>query len=187
MVIDEQEAVARLSRGEVVAIPTDTVYGVAVAVRVPGATAALFALKERPTDVALPVLITDVSDADAYATFTPDGALLAERYWPGALTVVGTRTDVSRDWDLGGDGETIGLRCPDDDRVRQITRIVGPLVTTSANKHGERPCTSAAQVMSLFAALPVFDGGICDGEPSTVIDATQTPVRVLRPGAIAID
>ena len=186
MLIDEGEAIARLSQGEVVAIPTDTVYGVAVAVRAPGSTAALFALKERPADVALPVLITDVSDADAYATFTNEGALLAERFWPGALTVVGIRTDASRGWDLGGDGQTIGLRCPDDDRVRQITRMVGPLVTTSANKHGERPCTTAAQVMALFAALPVFDGGMCHGEPSTVVDATQTPLRVLRPGAIAI-
>ncbi len=180
MVIDEADAIARLKRGEVVALPTDTVYGVSAIV---GATAALFALKERPADVALPVLIAEPAEAAHYMTFAVE---LAD-YWPGALTVVGTRTAASEDWDLGGSGDTIGLRCPDDDRLRRIGRAVGPLVTTSANRHGHPPCTSAEEVIATLGDIAVVDGGRRNAEPSTVIDATHVPFRVLRQGAVVID
>ncbi|HVT78572.1 MAG TPA: L-threonylcarbamoyladenylate synthase [Acidimicrobiales bacterium] len=166
-----------LARGEVVAIPTDTVYGVAVTV---GHSAALFALKERPTDVALPVLIADPEDAARFATFAVDLTV----YWPGALTIVGTRTPESARWDLGGDATTIGLRCPDDDELRALIRATGPLITTSANKHGQPPCTSAAEVRAALGDIPLLDGGTRNGQPSTVVDATQDPIRVLRQGAV---
>jgi len=179
MVIDEAEAIARLERGEVVALPTDTVYGVATIV---GASSALFAMKERPADVALPVLIAEPSEALHYMTFESDVA----DHWPGALTIVGARTAASQDWDLGGTNQTIGLRCPDDDQLRRICRAVGPLVTTSANKHGRPACTSADEVIATLGDIPVLDGGIRNGEPSTVVDATQTPLRVLRQGAVVI-
>lgn len=169
-----------LRRGEVVAIPTDTVYGVATLV---GHSDALFALKERPADVALPVLIADPADAVRFATFDVDLTGL----WPGALTIVGARTAESSEWDLGGESATIGLRCPDDDDLRALIREVGPLVTTSANKHGQPPCTTAAEVAAALGDIPTLDGGIRNGQPSTVVDATQNPVRVLRQGAIVIE
>jgi tRNA threonylcarbamoyl adenosine modification protein (Sua5/YciO/YrdC/YwlC family) len=172
--------IERLLRGEVVAIPTDTVYGLAVS---PGHSAALFALKERPSDVALPVLIADPEDAATYATFAVD----LTHHWPGALTIVGTRTDASRDWDLGGDASTIGLRCPDDEDLRGLLRLTGPLVTTSANKHGEPPCTTADEVRAALGDdFEVLDGGVRNGTPSTVVDATRTPVRVLREGPVLL-
>jgi tRNA threonylcarbamoyl adenosine modification protein (Sua5/YciO/YrdC/YwlC family) len=180
MVIDEADAIARLARGEVVAVPTDTVYGLATIV---GATDQLFALKERPVDVALPVLIAEPTEAAHYMTYELD---LAD-YWPGALTIVGTRTAVSREWDLGGETETIGLRCPDDDLLRRICHAVGPLVTTSANKHGRPACTSADEVAATLGDIPVLDGGVRDGAPSTVVDATRTPLRVLRQGAVFVE
>jgi tRNA threonylcarbamoyl adenosine modification protein (Sua5/YciO/YrdC/YwlC family) len=171
----------RLLRGEVVAIPTDTVYGIAV---IPGHSDALFALKERPADVALPVLIADPEDAPTYATFALD---LTHR-WPGALTIVGDRTDVSRAWDIGGDGATVGLRCPDDDDLRGLLRITGPLVTTSANKHGQPPCTTPDEVRAALGdGIVVLDGGVRNGQPSTVVDATQSRLRVLRQGAFLIE
>lgn len=166
-----------LRRGEVVALPTDTVYGVATTV---GHSAALFALKERPSDVALPVLIADPSDGARYATFAVD----LTHHWPGALTIVGTRTEASRGWDLGGDGATIGLRCPDDDDLRALIRQTGPLITTSANKHGQPPCTTAAEVRAQLGGIVVLDGGTRNGQPSTVADATAEPVRILRQGAL---
>jgi tRNA threonylcarbamoyl adenosine modification protein (Sua5/YciO/YrdC/YwlC family) len=174
-----QFVVEALRRGEVVAIPTDTVYGVATMV---GHSDALFALKERPADVALPVLIADPEDAARYATFAVD----LTQHWPGALTVVGTRTGESRAWDLGGDNATIGLRCPDDDDLRALLREVGPLVTTSANKHGQPPCTSAAEVRTQLGDITVLDGGPRSGQPSTVVDATADPVKILRQGALAL-
>lgn len=168
-----------LRNGVVVAIPTDTVYGVATTV---GHSAALFVLKERPADVALPILIADPQDAARYATFAVD----LTRHWPGALTIIGTRTDESKTWDLGGTNDTIGLRCPDDDALRALIREVGPLVTTSANKHGQPPCTTAAEVTAALGDIPVLDGGTRNGEPSTVVDATTTTLRVLRQGAMVV-
>ncbi len=179
MVIDETAAIARLKRGEVVALPTDTVYGVSTIV---GSTAALFALKERPAAVALPVLIAAPADAAHYMTFPAEMA----DHWPGALTIVGVRTAASIEWDLGGSHDTIGLRCPDDDQLRRICHAVGPLVTTSANKHGYPPCTCADDVAATLGDIPVLDGGTRNGEPSTVVDATRTPLRVLRQGAVVI-
>lgn len=184
MVVTEDEAIELLRRGRVVAIPTDTVYGVAVAAAIPGATDALFELKERPADVALPVLIRDAESVDRYARFAVD----LTSYWPGALTVVGMRTQVSEPWDLGGDGLTLGLRVPDDVGIRRIAACVGPLATTSANKHGEPPCTTAEEVLAALGdAVPVVDGGLRNGVPSTVVDATVKPVRVLRQGDLVID
>jgi tRNA threonylcarbamoyl adenosine modification protein (Sua5/YciO/YrdC/YwlC family) len=172
--------IERLLRGEVVAIPTDTVYGLAV---IPGYSDALFALKERPSDVALPVLIPEPEEAARYATFAVD---LTDR-WPGALTIVGARTEESRPWDLGGDGTTVGLRCPDDDDLRGLMRLTGPLITTSANKHGQPPCTTPDEVRAaLGPEIAVLDGGLRNGQPSTVVDATRNPVRVLRQGAVVI-
>jgi tRNA threonylcarbamoyl adenosine modification protein (Sua5/YciO/YrdC/YwlC family) len=174
-------AIERLLAGAVVAIPTDTVYGIAV---IPAYSAALFALKDRPADVALPVLIPDPEDAARYATFAVD----LTAHWPGALTIVGTRAEESQAWDLGGDAATIGLRCPDDDDLRGLMRVTGPLVTTSANKHGQPPCTTADEVRAALGEdIAILDGGVRNGQPSTVVDATQSPLRVLRQGAVVID
>jgi tRNA threonylcarbamoyl adenosine modification protein (Sua5/YciO/YrdC/YwlC family) len=184
VLIDEGEAIDRLARGEVVALPTDTVYGLAVALNAPDATRALFELKERPNTAALPVLIAEPTDAGAYAHFAVD----LTRHWPGALTIIGERTALSEDWDLGGDDQTVGLRCPDDPAVRRIAAMVGPLATTSANKHGDVPCTTASEVEDAFGdAIPVLDGGVRDAEPSTVVDATTLTTRVLREGSVVID
>ena len=180
-------AVRALQAGEVVAVPTDTVYGLAVDPSRAGATGRLFAVKGRPADVALPVLVADIAQAERLWELAVAAVArrLAERFWPGPLTVVVARA-AGIDWDLGGDVSTIGLRCPDHELVRELCRLVGPLATTSANRHGEPPLRTAGAVTDCFgAALPVIDGGECDGEPSTVVDATTDPLRCLRAGAIA--
>ena len=107
-------AVAALTAGAVVGVPTDTVYGLAVDPRRPGATDLLFALKRRPATLELPVLVADLAQAQSLAG--PDGLpavarRLVARFWPGSLTVVVTRR-AGIDWELGGDNTTIGLRCP---------------------------------------------------------------------------
>ncbi len=174
-----QLVVRALRRGDVVAIPTDTVYGVAAMV---GHADALFALKERPAEVALPVLIADPTDGARYATFEVD----LSHHWPGALTIVGTRTAESRHWDLGGDAATVGLRCPDDELIRALLRETGPLIVTSANKHGQPPCTTADDVALQLGDISILDGGTRNGQPSTVVDATRTPIRVLRQGGVTL-
>jgi L-threonylcarbamoyladenylate synthase len=183
-----ERAATVLAAGAIVAIPTDTVYGLAVDPRRPGATDALFAVKLRPATLELPVLVASVDQADGLAG--PDGLSsvarrLARRFWPGSLTiVVPRRGDV--DWVLGGDGRTIGLRCPAHSFARRLCDRVGPLATTSANRHGEPPITSASGLGEEFGdeVALIVDGGVCDGAPSTVVDVTAATFRCIRDGAV---
>jgi tRNA threonylcarbamoyl adenosine modification protein (Sua5/YciO/YrdC/YwlC family) len=180
-------AVAALRTGAVVAVPTDTVYGLAVDPTIPGGTDTLFALKDRPRSLELPVLIASVEQAEELAG--PAGLSntardLADVFWPGALTIVVPRRP-GLAWDLGGGGRTIGLRVPDHAVARALCGEVGALATTSANVHGEAPCTDAAAVVRAFGpTLVVVDGGRCDGAPSTVVSVLDG-VQCLREGAVA--
>lgn len=180
-------ALEALDAGRVVAVPTDTVYGLAARVDRPEGIAAVFAAKGRPPGLALPVLVGRWRQAKRVARSWPrSAAVLAARFWPGALTVVVPVADdlAGR---LGGDGATVGVRRPDDRLVRALCRRAGPLAVTSANRHGLPPCTTAADVAEVFDAAAVslvVDGGRCDGEPSTVVDCTVRPPACLRQGAI---
>lgn len=182
------EAVRLLQAGQVVAVPTDTVYGVAVDPFQPGAADRLFVAKERPKDVALPVLVAAAGDLDRLVEgpVDPLARKLVDRFWPGALTLVLPRRTDLRDLDLGGDPATIGVRCPDHRLVRELCREVGPLATTSANRHREpTPEDAAGVAAALRDAVPlVLDGGVCAGEPSTVVSILGDEVRILREGRI---
>jgi len=186
------DAVNRLGAGEVVAIPTDTVYGLAVSAFVPGAIDQLFVAKERPHTLEIPVLVSAAAGVAALIEGEIPGIAQwwMDRFWPGALTIVLPRRTDLVDVDLGGDGSTIGLRCPDHRLVRELCRRVGPLATTSANLHGEpTPQTAAGVAAALDGAVSlVLDGGTCEGAPSTVvaIDATGAP-SILREGRIPTD
>jgi L-threonylcarbamoyladenylate synthase len=181
------EATEALKAGHPVVIPTDTVYGVAVDPSCPGATDRLFEVKERPTDAALPVLAADRDQAFALTQGMPDAARrLAERFWPGALTLVLPRRP-SVDFDLGGlDDRTIGVRVPDHDVVRALAARVGPLAATSANLHRRpTPDTAEGVLAELGGSVAlILDGGRCDGAPSTVVSCTSDGVHVLREGRI---
>lgn len=177
------EAVDALRRGEVIAIPTDTVYGVAA---LPAFTARLFEVKARPADVALPVLVAGLAQAATIAVLPAAAVALADRHWPGGLTIVVPRRG-EFDADLGGtDGTTVGVRVPDHDVPRELARRVGPLVTTSANLHGRPTPATAAEVRAELGLAVVIDGGRCDGAPSTVVRVTGDSVEILRQGAVAV-
>jgi tRNA threonylcarbamoyl adenosine modification protein (Sua5/YciO/YrdC/YwlC family) len=185
--VDLDGALASLRSGAVVAIPTDTVYGLAVDPTVPGATDALFALKRRPDALDLPVLIGSVDQADALAGpagLSMTARHLAELFWPGGLTIVVPRRP-RLDWALGANAQSIGLRVPDH-RVAQVLCVgVGPLATTSANLHGEPPCTDAADVARAFGSkVMIVDGGRCDGAPSTVVSVLGNSLQCVREGAV---
>lgn len=179
-------AAEALAAGQGVVLPTDTVYGVAALPGVAEATARLFALKNRPEAVPLAVLVADPDQAGALGAFTPVARRLADRYWPGPLTLVLRRRPAALALALGGSPDTVGLRCPDHDFVRALARRVGPVATTSANRHGEpTPATAAEAAAALAGAIAiVIDGGPCAGVQSTVVDCTDRDLRVLRPGAI---
>jgi tRNA threonylcarbamoyl adenosine modification protein (Sua5/YciO/YrdC/YwlC family) len=177
--------VEALAAGKVVAVPTDTVYGLAVDPRLAGAVDRVFALKQRPEQFQLPVLIADPAGLVDLAEATAAAERLISRYWPGPLTLVLPRRSGIA-FDLGGDSATIGLRCPANSLLRELLRSTGPLAVTSANRHGEAPLRTADEVRGHFGAAvtAVLDGGRCDGRPSTVISLTGAGVKCLREGAL---
>jgi tRNA threonylcarbamoyl adenosine modification protein (Sua5/YciO/YrdC/YwlC family) len=176
-------AVAALRRGEVVALPTDTVYGLAAD---PHHARGLFAAKGRPRSVELPVLVADEGQAlDLVEVPTAEARRLMARFWPGPLTLVLARRP-GLGFDLGGSHETIGVRCPDHPVPRAICAAVGPIATTSANRHGEPPLTSAGAVAETLGETLglILDGGLCVGAPSSVVELTGPAPRLLRQGAV---
>jgi tRNA threonylcarbamoyl adenosine modification protein (Sua5/YciO/YrdC/YwlC family) len=184
VIVDEAQAVSALAAGKVVAIPTETVYGLAVDPALVSATDRLFAVKGRPETVALPVLVADGNVAGQLGVLDARAARLVERYWPGALTIVMRRRGGVA-FELGGDPATIGLRCPAHPVALRLLAMTGPLAVTSANRHGERPSRSAAEVVTaLGESLLVLDGGRCEGEASTVVSIISPRVVCLREGAI---
>ena len=184
-------AAAALAQGSVVAVPTDTVYGLAADPSRPEAVSRLFALKDRPTEVALPVLVGSRDQVEEVAGRLDSAARhLADRFWPGPLTLVVPRRQ-SFKADLGGPlsaRQTVGVRLPDHSLVRSLCNEVGPLAVTSANPHGAPPATSAHQVLTEFrhadGLVLIIDGGTCDGTPSTVVECRGPASRGLREGAI---
>lgn len=176
-----------LRSGGVVLLATDTLYGIAALPADEAAVASLFALKGRGADVPVAVLCADAAQALALAD-PNDSALqaVADRWWPGPLTIVARRSAAAAGLHLGEPHDTIGLRVPDHDLVRAIAALVGPIATTSANRHGmPTPPSAAEAAASLLSEVAlVIDGGLLDNPASTVIDATASPWRSLRTGAL---
>ena len=181
-------AAEALREGDIIGLPTDTVYGLAADPWHTGASDRLFLVKRRPRNVELPVLVADEEQALSLAMSVPDSARrLMTAFWPGALTIVLPRR-VEVDADLGEEDETIGVRCPAHPVPLALCREVGPIATTSANRHGEPPITS---VDGFGDGLPgvalILDAGVCDGQPSTVVDSTGEVPKLLRAGCVDWD
>jgi len=177
-----------LRAGGIVALPTDTVYGIAVALDTPGGIEALFAAKLRPADKGVVLLLADATQAPEIGQWLSSAAALAEAFWPGGLTViVPQRPDVPLPAALTGGTATIGLRVPDHAAPRALAAVVGPIPTTSANVSGVPEARDAAGIVAQLgdAVALVLDGGPAHGGPaSTVVDCSVEPPRVLRVGAV---
>ena len=176
-----------LASGLVVAIPTDTVYVLAVDPFVPGASDRLFELVERSREQDLPVFVASVWQALNLATAVPDASRrLMDGLWPGPLTLVVPR-DPEVAADLGDDDLTIGLRMPDHPVPLGLCRDVGPLAVATAGAQGEPEFETAQEVAEEFdeGEVPVvLDGGVCTGLPSTVIDGTGEDLHLIREGRL---
>jgi tRNA threonylcarbamoyl adenosine modification protein (Sua5/YciO/YrdC/YwlC family) len=184
------DAAAAAMRGELVVLPTDTVYGLGTRPDDAAATDRLFAAKGRPRELELPVLVPTPSSARAIAEVDGRAAALMTRFWAGPLTLVLPRTDASVGWRLGGDERTIGVRMPHHPLALAVLARTGPLAVTSANRSGQATPPSCPDVVAVFAeAVAVY---LCDERPlngaaSTVIDLSAGAPRVLRRGAIGED
>jgi L-threonylcarbamoyladenylate synthase len=176
-----------LRRGAVVAIPTDTVYGVAADAGSPEAIARLFEAKRRPLDKAIPLLVDEPGGLDLVAASVPEAArALAARFWPGALTIIVPRRRERED-----DLPTVAVRMPDHAIARDLIRLAGGrLAVTSANISGEPPATTAAEVLQQLDGriAAVLDGGPCPGGvASSIVDTCLEPPRLLRLGGLSIE
>jgi L-threonylcarbamoyladenylate synthase len=185
------EAADRLRAGGLAAFPTDTVYGVGALASNAEAVEGLFRAKRRRADKAIPILLASADQLDQVAGDIPEAARrLAGEFWPGPLTLVLRRGEQFRSAALAG-GESVAVRVPDHPMVRELIERVGePLAGTSANLSGEPSPVTAEEVRQhLGEAVDVIvDGGRCPGEvPSTVVDVTVDPPRVLREGPISRD
>lgn len=189
---DEREtglkvALASLARGELVVMPTDTVYGIAVDAFSQGGVAALLAAKGRGRDMPVPVLVGTVPTLRALVLSMSEYAeVLVEAFWPGPLTIVCAQQPSLR-WDLGDSRGTVAVRMPDEPLALEVLRRHGPLAVSSANRTGEAPATTCADAAAqLGAAVAVYlDAGPATGSvASTIVDLTGPWPRVLREGAI---
>jgi L-threonylcarbamoyladenylate synthase len=182
------EAIDLLRRGGLVALPTDTVYGIGVALDAPDGIERLFAAKGRPPDKAIVLLVADIGQAERTGLFGPAARALASAGWPGGLTlVVPRRLEVRLPSVLTAGQSTIGLRLAGHAAPRALARALGPLPVTSANRSGQPDATNAAAVLAdLGEALDlVLDGGTTPGgTPSTVVRCDGWEVEMLRVGAI---
>lgn len=183
-------AAAALSRGELVLLPTDTVYGVAADAFTREAVGRLLTAKNRGRNMPVPVLVGEASTVAGLVTvFPPDAHALAQAFWPGGLTLVLEHTP-TLDWDLGEAQGTVAVRLPDDDLARDLLRRTGPLAVSSANRSGRPAATTAQQAEYQLGehVAVVLDGGPRESSAaSTIVDCTGAVPRVLRVGAIEVE
>ncbi len=182
-----RRAVEVLHSGGLVAFPTDTVYGLAALLHDSSAIDRLYEAKDRETNKAIAVLVGEIAQLPGVTLdLTECASRLAERFWPGALTLV-----VPRHPSLPGNLSplpTVGVRMPDHSFTRDLLRRSGPLATTSANLSGQPSPTTAEEVLAQLGGRieMVLDGGVCPGGvPSTVVDCTTPEPKILRLGAIS--
>jgi len=191
---EREEAVTAASlavqRGELIAIPTDTVYGIGADAFDADAVNDLLKAKGRGRDMPPPILVSSATTVDALAADLPGYArALIEEFWPGPLTLV-CRQQPSLQWDLGDTRGTVAIRMPDHDVALAVLERTGPLAVSSANKTGQPAATDADAVLEMLGedvAVVVDAGTSPGGQSSTIIDVTGPQGRVLRRGALSID
>nr|WP_216077211.1 L-threonylcarbamoyladenylate synthase [Isoptericola sediminis] len=183
------EAVNTISRGGLVVLPTDTVYGIGADAFDADAVAALLAAKGRGRQMPPPVLVPDTRTLDGLAVDVPASArALVEAFWPGGFTII-LRSQPSLQWDLGETHGTVALRMPDHPAALALLRRTGPLAVSSANRTGGPAATEAAEAVDQLgdAVGCYLDGGTAPGGvASTIVDATGPELRVVRQGAVTL-
>lgn len=180
-------AIEALRAGSIVALPTDTVYGLAVGPDTVDGLERLAAAKGRVPERAIAVLCAGLGQAATLVTLTPTAERLAETFWPGGLTLVLAARPGALPAAYPADADTLGVRLPAHPCPTALAEALGPLPTTSANLSGHPEARSAAEILRLFedAVEVIVDGGPAPGGPaSTVVDCRGSTAVVLREGAI---
>lgn len=183
-------AAEAVARGELVVLPTDTVYGIGADAFTPEAVGALLTAKARGRDMPVPVLVASETMLGGVVAEVPESArALAGEFWPGGLTVI-LRHAPSLAWDLGDSKGTVAVRMPEHPVALQLISETGPLAVSSANVTGQSPATTVDEAQEqLGDSVAVYlDGGPCErGVPSTIIDLTGAVPIIRREGAILVE
>ncbi|MCA2221239.1 MULTISPECIES: L-threonylcarbamoyladenylate synthase [Nonomuraea] len=184
------EAASAVRRGELVVLPTDTVYGIGADAFTPAAITALLEAKGRGRDMPPPVLVGTVRAANALVDdLGPYGQDLIDAFWPGPLTLV-CKANRALSWDLGETKGTVALRMPLHPVALDLLKETGPMAVSSANRSGAPAAVTAAEAEEqLGESVAVYlDGGkTTDNTPSTILDLTTAVPRMLRRGAIPVE
>ncbi|HEX2026203.1 MAG TPA: L-threonylcarbamoyladenylate synthase [Actinomycetota bacterium] len=181
------EAAAAIENGDLVVMPTETVFGLGARPDLPEAIARVFEAKQRPRILTLAILARDASQAESVAVFDDRARVLADRFWPGPVTMVLPRTELSAAWDLGEETATVGVRVPDHAVASALLAVTGPLAVTSANRSGEPPPPDCDGVRATFGdavAAYLCGGPAPHGVASTIVDLSGPEPGILRPGAV---
>jgi tRNA threonylcarbamoyl adenosine modification protein (Sua5/YciO/YrdC/YwlC family) len=182
-----REAAYAIRRGDLIVLPTDTVYGIAADAFTPSAVAALLAAKGRGREMPVPVLVGSRTVLDALVTDLPDYAhKLLDVLWPGALTIL-ARHSPTLAWDLGETNGTVALRMPADLLALDLLKETGPMAVSSANRSGLPPATTCANAQAQLgdAVATYLDGGpTTTAVPSSIVDVTGEVPVLVRPGWI---
>lgn len=183
-----ERAVEAVRHGQVVGLPTDTVYGIGVDPLNLDAVARLFEMKGRPSDKPVGVLVASLEQAREIGFIEGAAGQLAERHWPGALTLVVTPKVVMADWVGDQVLRTVGIRVPDHPTAVELLAATGPLAVTSANRSGGAETMSDVEARAVFGdEVSVYlPGEAPGGEASTVVDATGVELVVLREGPVTL-
>ncbi len=185
--MDVAAAARAIKRGEIVGVPTDTVYGIAADLYDEAALERLYELKGRDDGKPIAILVASLEQGLSLGAMSDRALELADRYWPGAVTLVVPRLDTAPDWLGDTKARTVALRCPDHPVALELLDLTGPLAVTSANKSDDEPVRSSDEAQAIFdgEVLTYLPGDSGGGEPSTLVDLTQPSEVVLRTGPIA--
>lgn len=183
-----EKAIAAIEDGEVVGLPTDTVYGIGADPFNDGAVARLFELKGRPEHKPIGLLVASVEQAKQIGEIEGFANDLASRHWPGALTLVVAPKVILADWIGDAQRQTVGLRVPDHPVAIELLSRLGPLAVTSANVSGGPESMSDVDAFAVFGerVRVYLEGSATGGESSTVVDATGSKLVVLRHGPVRV-
>ena len=182
------KAIAALKNGKVIVYPTDTLYGLGADIFNDEAVKKVFKIKKREKTNALPIAVADVNELEKIAFVDDKSRCLIKAFLPGKLTVVLKKKNIVSDLVTGG-SDNVAIRIPDNKIALYLLSNFGPLTATSANIHGKKTPVNIIDINIQFKSSDIavyIDNGILDGVPSTIVDMTQEPFKIIRKGSITV-
>jgi len=182
------KAIAAVKNGKVIVYPTDTLYGLGADIFNDEAVKKVFKIKKREKTNALPIAVADVNELEKIAFVDDKSRCLIKAFLPGKLTVVLKKKNIVSDLVTGG-SDNVAIRIPDNKIALYLLSNFGPLTATSANIHGKKTPVNIIDINIQFKSSDIavyIDNGILDGVPSTIVDMTQEPFKIIRKGSITV-